>query len=335
MRPRLALGLAAAAAARSILDFPLEVRRRNIVRLSRLECGECVTLEAFYEANPLVFVLLHERALRGVNQYKESVVAGFRAACDELRWSRVACGIVDMVDDREYAERYIDPKTAPAHIAVRGGEPVANPPHVIKRLMKRPGDKETILWHLREVLASGERGVLKVSSEVADEEALARLLQRREVVVAGFVGADAGACEAFRAAAQGLALRGGEAEITALLPAENVPPHGRKGAKRWRRARERARVAFVAVRTASVAAAHGLSMGVATAFVGAQPLPGATADLQSLDSGAGGAAATGAALEAVLAEAVLRPALARAAGRSAAAAVAGGADGGSPEKREL
>jgi len=118
-----AAGLAVASA-RSMVDFPLEVRRENVVRITTKECDECMTLEAFYEANPLGFVLFYERQLVGSHKYKEAIVRGFNETCADLRFSRVACGAVDMVEDKQYAEMYIDPKTAPAHIAVRNGEPV-------------------------------------------------------------------------------------------------------------------------------------------------------------------------------------------------------------------
>lgn len=53
-------------------------------------------------------------------------------------------------EDKAYAEMYIDPKTAPAHIAVRAGEPVTSKKEWIQKLLKKPGDKapSSYVWFL-------------------------------------------------------------------------------------------------------------------------------------------------------------------------------------------
>eukprot|EP00971_Amphidinium_carterae_P167393 3316803-Amphidinium_carterae.2 len=141
------------ASARSILDFPYEVRHNNVVRLSKQTCSDCATMDSFYRDNELVFLLFYERALVHQHQYKTAIVAGFHDACKELSWSRVACGVVDMVDDKDYAEQYIDPKTAPAHILVQKGQPIQMPKDHVTKLMKKPGDKDVMLWHVRKLLS--------------------------------------------------------------------------------------------------------------------------------------------------------------------------------------
>ncbi|CAK9070466.1 unnamed protein product [Durusdinium trenchii] len=129
----------------SIVDAPWEARRSNILRVTGQPCDECSSMEDFYKDNELVFLLFYQRDLVSHHAYKGAIIAGFHEACKDLRWSRVACGIVDMLEDKAYAEKYIDPKTAPAHIAVRAGEPVPSKEEWIKKLLAKPGDKATEL----------------------------------------------------------------------------------------------------------------------------------------------------------------------------------------------
>lgn len=88
----------------SIVDAPWEARKSNIIRVTRQPCDECSSLEDFYKDNDLVFLLFYERNLVSHHAYKGAIVAGFHEACKDLRWSRVACGIVDMLEDKVYAE---------------------------------------------------------------------------------------------------------------------------------------------------------------------------------------------------------------------------------------
>jgi len=257
--------------------FPMEVRRRNVLRISQQACDECMTLEAFYEAHQLGFVLFFERALVSAHRYKTAIVKGFHEACAELRWSRVTCGVVDMVEDRGYAVRYIDPKTAPAHIVVKDGEPVPALKRHVDPLLKKPGDKGTILWHVRSLLAPDEPpGALDIAALASSREAVSQLLQNHKVVIAGAVGAGRGAADAFCAAAQRLVLGGGvagEVQLGAgVANADSLTPP-KRGVRRWRRARRRRRVAFVAVSGAKAKAALGLEDGAVLAFVGGQKQP--------------------------------------------------------------
>eukprot|EP00408_Alexandrium_pacificum_P041553 CAMPEP_0171248888 /NCGR_PEP_ID=MMETSP0790-20130122/49255_1 /TAXON_ID=2925 /ORGANISM="Alexandrium catenella, Strain OF101" /LENGTH=348 /DNA_ID=CAMNT_0011716367 /DNA_START=1 /DNA_END=1044 /DNA_ORIENTATION=- len=271
-----AFALAAAASdggslgrAKKITDFPMEVRRRNALRISRQACDECVTLEDFYKAHPLTFILFFERALMSTHRYKAAIVSGFHEVCAELRWSRVTCGIVDMLDDRDYAQRYIDPKHAPAHIVVRDGTPIPSSRKQVKQLLDKPGDKDTMLEHVRELLAPEEApDVLSISSEVSSAEAFARLLKDHDIVVAGAVGDSRAAADAFGAAAQRLVLNGelpGEVPPGLGKPAEPATPP-KKGVRRWRRARRRRRLAFAALSGSKAVAAHGLAEGVVAVF---------------------------------------------------------------------
>lgn len=267
------LSLAATVAPQSIFDFPLEVRRRNIVRLSTEVCNECMTLESFYEANPRAFVLFYERALTGSNKYKAAVVQGFHDACEELRWSRIACGVVDMVNDKEYGKRYIDPKTAPAHIIVRDGEPVQLTKPQVNKLMAKPGDKETILWHLTDALEPEDGpGAVDISVEVTTAEAFERLLKQHEVVVAGFFADSTASIDSFRAAAQRLVLHG-DVPSKVDRADEKVP---KAGSKKWRKWQERRRIVFAAVR-AKKARPSSLEDGTLAAFVGTELVAGHTA----------------------------------------------------------
>jgi len=176
--------------ARSMVDFPLHVRRANVVRLSRLSCDDCAPMADFLTANRLVFVLFHERSLIGKHHYKAAIVAGFHDACKDLRFSEVVCGVVDMLEDKEYATPYIDPKTAPAHIIMRHGQPERLEKHHLKRLMEKPGDKATILWHLKDVLAPSEahgHHALQMSTDLKSVDAFDRLVRSHQFVVAGAI----------------------------------------------------------------------------------------------------------------------------------------------------
>merc|ERR1740121_402062 len=84
---------------RGIVDFPLEARRSNVLRVSKQACDDCISLEGFLGGNRFGFLLFYERALMSQNRYKAAIVTGFHEVCRELRWSRVACGIVDMLND--------------------------------------------------------------------------------------------------------------------------------------------------------------------------------------------------------------------------------------------
>lgn len=228
------------------MRFNAEVRRKNVLRLSTESCSECVTMEAFYESNPLVFVLFFEHALLSSQHYKEAIVAGFHATCESLRWSRVACGLVDLLTDRPYGARYIDPKTAPAHLVVRAGEPIMTPKEHLQKLLKKPGDKDTILWHLREVLV--DEGSLDVSVELADSSALDKFAARYQVVIVA-VCKDLRLKEAFRAAAQEALLK---ERLPLQVPLEPQPrAKGKRKQQELRAALQRARVTFVALRSSS------------------------------------------------------------------------------------
>lgn len=250
------------AGARSILDFPLEVRQQNVLRISRQSCDECITLDELYAANAFCFVLFYERALMGQHKYKTAVIRGFHEACAELRWSHVVCGAVDMVEDKEYALRYIDPSTAPAHILVRDGQPVAMQKRHLTQLMQKPGDKETILWHLGDLLAAGASyHSLAISAEVEEPEAMSVVFEQHEVVlvVASVQGSRSG--RAFRAAAQRLVLRG-ELPAQVEAPGTNTPRRGKGHVPRPRKRM------FITVATKEkVLAAANVTKGTVTAFI--------------------------------------------------------------------
>jgi len=156
--------------------------------------------------------------------------------------------------------------------------------------MKKPGDKDTIKWHVKDLLVGEEApGALDISTEVSEPTDLAKQLKRHDVVVVTAVGdtkvpgKKAGrataATEAVRAAAQRLTLDGrlaAEVKASGFVTGEassEAPP--KKGAKRWRRARERSRVGFLILRGTKVLEAHGLTEGTITAFVQRQPQAGA------------------------------------------------------------
>merc|ERR1719272_792934 len=125
----------------------------------------------------------------GSHKYKEAIVRGWMEVCKELRWSRVACGMVDMVSDRAYAELYIDPKTAPAHFVVRRGEPVMALKEQVDVLLSRPGDKDIMLGHVADLLRDeGTKGNITLSTQVTNQEGLERLIKHHRVVVAAFTG---------------------------------------------------------------------------------------------------------------------------------------------------
>eukprot|EP00405_Crypthecodinium_cohnii_P037668 CAMPEP_0206546618 /NCGR_PEP_ID=MMETSP0325_2-20121206/12817_1 /ASSEMBLY_ACC=CAM_ASM_000347 /TAXON_ID=2866 /ORGANISM="Crypthecodinium cohnii, Strain Seligo" /LENGTH=412 /DNA_ID=CAMNT_0054045785 /DNA_START=334 /DNA_END=1569 /DNA_ORIENTATION=+ len=194
------------AVGKSILNFPGEVRQRNVVRATKVSCEDCETLEGLYKDNSLVFVLFYERSLVGRQYYKQSIIDGFHAVCNDLSWSRVVCAAVDMVDDKAYALQYIDPKTAPAHIVVQNGQPLQLQKHHLERLMSRPGDKESILWHLHDITTAFP---IDISVEARTPEAVkATLKAHRVVLVFGVDRDDEEKRHAFRAAAQRLTLSG-------------------------------------------------------------------------------------------------------------------------------
>merc|ERR1719473_2573816 len=96
-----------------------------------------------------------------------------------------------MVSDRPYAARYIEPKTAPAHIVVRNSEPVMASKEQVDGLLAKPGHKETMLAHVADLLREeGSLGSLLISVQVNNKEALQRLLRRHRVVVVAFTGED-------------------------------------------------------------------------------------------------------------------------------------------------
>lgn len=274
--------VASSVEARSILSFPVEIRKRNFVRLSTEKCDECMTLEEFYEHNPLGFVLFYERALMGTHKYKQAIVTGWMETCNELRWSRIACGMVDMVQasDRAYAERYIDPQTAPAHIVVHNSQPVMARKDQIEGLLAKPGHKATMMSHVMDMFKdAGTMGNITVSVEVNSKEALQRLLTKHHLVVAAFIGDERPLADAFRAAAQEAVLAHGLE--TAVPPGLQAPEAGAdsgragKGDKAMR-AKDKSRIAFVAVVGRDHASHFGLvgSDRFIAAFVDGQLVPG-------------------------------------------------------------
>ncbi|CAE6917689.1 NOV, partial [Symbiodinium sp. CCMP2592] len=170
-----------------------QARRTNIVRVTRPEprksLWEVRVRSALVQDNHLVFLLFHERNLVSHHAYKGAIVAGFHEVCKDLRWSKVVsiqdicaalrvvlfarqqvtCGIVDMLEDRAYAEKYIDPKTA--------GEPVPSKKEWIQKLLAKPGDKGTMLWHLKQQLL-GE--ALQISMEISRLDILEPLASKHE-----------------------------------------------------------------------------------------------------------------------------------------------------------
>jgi len=266
------LGLVAVistADARSISSFPAEIRKRNYMRLSTEKCDECITLEDFYKDNPLGFVLFYERALLSHHKYKEAIVAGWMESCKDLSFSRIACGMVDMVSDREYAARYIEPQTAPAHIVVRNSEPVMALKEQVDGLLARPGHKETMLAHVADLLREeGSLGSLMLSVQVNNKEALQRLLKRHRLVVVAFTGEERRLADSFRAAVQEAILSQRLATHVSGTPKEAVADSGRKGkGKDSNEAKEKWRIAFVV--------AHGKGMGARFGVPGADGTIGA------------------------------------------------------------
>lgn len=252
------LGLVAAistADARSISSFPAEIRKRNYMRLSTEKCDECVTLEDFYKDNPLGFVLFYERALMSHHKYKEAIVKGWMDSCKDLSFSRIACGMVDMVSDRAYAARYIEPQTAPAHIVVRNSEPVMALKEQVDGLLARPGHKETMLAHVADLLREeGSLGSLMLSVQVHNKEALQRLLKRHRLVVVAFIGEERRLADTFRAAVQEAILSQSLATHVSGTLKETSADNGRKGkGKDSNEAKEKLRIAFVV--------AHGKGLG--------------------------------------------------------------------------
>jgi len=252
----------------SILRLPWEARKSNIIRVTRQVCDDCATLEDVYKDNGLVFLLFYERNLISHHNYKSAIVAGFFEVCKSLRWSQVVCGVVDMVEDKGYAEKYIDPKTAPAHIAVRAGEAVPSKKEWVDVLLKKPGDKAAMLWHLKQQLAPDEVGdPFHISTEVADAEQLKRLTSQHEVVVVAHLAGAKDALDTFRAAAQQLVLEG---EVAWQLNLPETPAvSSKKAARKQQKKRQRARILFVAL-TRDGAAPNNLEPNQVAAFVGGQ-----------------------------------------------------------------
>jgi len=243
--------LALLADARSILDFPYEVRESNVVRLTKQSCTECATMESFYKDNELVFVLFYERALVHQHQYKTAIVSGFHSTCKELSWSRVACGVVDMVEDKDYAERYIDPSTAPAHILVRQGQPIEMPKEHVKKLMDKPGDTKVMLWHIKKLLSPTSH---QISYQQFDQKAMEGDRWKFDLIVAGIQG-QPNTTATFRAAVQ-------RAVLTGVVPTE-VPKLDMKESKKEakRRTIRFAELTYVNVDSSSVL---GYASGVPT-----------------------------------------------------------------------
>lgn len=273
---------------RGIVDFPLDARRSNVLRVSKQACDDCITLEGFLSGNRFGFLLFYERALVSGNRFKAAVVKGFHDACADLKWSRVACGVVDMLNDKEYAQRYIDPNTAPAHIVWRDGEPLPTSKKDVDLLIKKPGDKDVIIKHVRDLLTPDEApGGLDISVEISEAMDFNKLLKRHDVVVVGSVGNSktpgkssgraTAAAQVFRAAAQRLTLDGGlaaEIKSSGFGSGEKLSDTApKKGVQRWRRKRERNRVVFVVARGTKVLEAHGLTEGTISTFVDRQQQP--------------------------------------------------------------
>lgn len=257
---------------RPIYRFPLEIRKRNYVRLSTETCDECMTLEDFYKSNPLGFVLFFERALMGGHKYKDAIVRGWIETCQELRWSRIACGMVDMVSDRSYAARYIDPKTAPAHIVVHKGEPVMALKEQVDLLLKKPGDKATMLAHVGDLLKDeGSLGKLTLSAVATNREGVRQLVQRHRVAIVAFPGDDKRLADVFRAGVQEAVLAHGMLTQVEGKPDEDRGQRKGKGNK----AQEKRRVAFVAAHGKGMAEHFGVKQGSIAAFVDGAVQPGA------------------------------------------------------------
>eukprot|EP00933_Yihiella_yeosuensis_P043788 TRINITY_DN3874_c0_g1_i2.p1 TRINITY_DN3874_c0_g1~~TRINITY_DN3874_c0_g1_i2.p1 ORF type:complete len:337 (+),score=74.85 TRINITY_DN3874_c0_g1_i2:172-1182(+) len=232
----------------SILDADVVARRSNALRVTRTYCEQCTTLEDFYRDNNLTFVLFHERDLVSVHNYKAAVISGFYEVCKDFRWTRISCGVVDIMEDREYATKYIDPKTAPAHILVKEGEPLPTKQEWVDDLLKKPGDKDAMLLTVQRQLGDEDWAAREISVEMTSDTALETLYKRHQVVIAVNLAADAGkrssdAIELFKAAAQNLVL---SKQITGFLPESASTAKG-KGDKKKKNSKERRRVMFVAL----------------------------------------------------------------------------------------
>lgn len=217
--------------AKSIVDFPVDIRKANTLRISTETCSECMTLERFYADNPIGFVLFYERALSGMNSYKQSIIEAFDQACQSFRYSHVACGRVDMINDREYAMRYIDPNTAPAHIVVKNGEPQMAQKKHVDRLMKDPSSPDNLIWHVNDLI---KPSISEISKEAYDFSSLQKMIAKSTVVIVGYAGKDAALATAFRAAAQRLVWKG-------------IVPKYHEEAKSEKK-REKARIVYIAAR---------------------------------------------------------------------------------------
>lgn len=176
-------GLSWPTCGKKINEMPMEIRRDNILRVTEKECDECTTMENMYANNEMVFLLFHERALMGSQQYKKAIVSGFHEACRDLRFSHIACGVVDMVEDRAYAVKYIDPKSAPAHIMVRNGEALQLRKDHVEKLIKHAGEKEIILWHLGDLLVGGPWSSLMIAADASNLREFERLARGSQATV--------------------------------------------------------------------------------------------------------------------------------------------------------
>jgi len=281
--------------ARPIHTFPSEIRKRNYVRVSEQTCEECMTIGQFFEAHRLGFLLFYERELRSGNKYKAAVVKGWMETCQELRWSRIACGLVDMVDDYKYAESYIeDPRTVPAHVVFRNGQPVMAMKEQVAPLLAKPGDKATMLSHVADLLkVEGPMGNLTLSTQVGHKEGLQRLIRQHELVIVAFVGESRQLSDVFRAAVQEMVLAEGIGNrISTNVPA---PDSGRTG--KGNALKEKFRIAFVAAQGKGMAAnflkhdsgSKALEPCIAT-FIGGVAQPGPS--VMKVDAKFGDAAVT-------------------------------------------
>lgn len=240
-------------------------------------CDECVTLENYYASNPVGFVLFFERALMGHHKYKQSIVEAWIETCKDLRWSRIACGMVDMVSDRAYAERYIDPQTAPAHIVVTNGQPVMASKEQIQVLLSKPGDKTTMMAHVMDMLKDvGTIGNISLSVQVNSKQAMQGILKRHHLVIAAFVQEDRGLADAFRAAAQEAVLAQGIETAVPSLASETSADSGRRGKGASAAELDKSRIAFAACIGKGLGSAFfSESSTVVAAFVNGQIQPGA------------------------------------------------------------
>lgn len=221
-------------------------------------------------------MLFYERNLVSHHAYKGAIVAGFHEACKDLRWSRVACGIVDMLEDKVYAEKYIDPKTAPAHIAVRAGEPVPSQKEWIQKLLSKPGDKALMLWHLHQQLVPKELGEPLQISIATKEKQLEALISRHEVVVvANLATASTKVVESFRAAVQQLVWKR-QVPSDIPVPTDMKGSSSKNAARKQRQQRQRARILFVVLTQDAADAA--VPRGKVAAFVAGKSQP--PADLE-------------------------------------------------------